>query len=47
MVGDYLTLYERIATVPVGVSALARVGTINHVKKSTESIGFPLRQDAA
>jgi glycosyltransferase involved in cell wall biosynthesis len=47
MVEDYLTLYQRIATVPVGVSALARVGTNNHVKKSTEAIGFPLRQDAA
>lgn len=47
MVEDYLTLYERIATVPVGVSALAKVGAINHVKQSTKTIGFPLRQDAA
>ena len=47
MVRDYLSLYERIATVPLGVPALARVGGVNHVNNNKEVRGFPLRQDAA
>lgn len=47
MVEDYLALYERITAVSAGVPVLARVGPINHVKKNTGVMGFPLRQDAA